>query len=62
MRMIEIIDALLLKNRIMVSSGFSESMSILAGEIPLTIHRFPSGTEHGTWIIPEQWEVKVAEL
>ena len=28
--------------------------------LPLTIYRYPSGTEHNGWIVPDEWEVKQA--
>ena len=62
MKMLEIVDALLLKNRTIVSSDFEDSLALLATEIPLTIHRYPSGSEYGTWVAPPQWDVKRAVL
>lgn len=56
----EIVEALLLKNRTIVSADSEWCIAQLAKEIPLTVHRFPSGSEHGTWIIPPQWDVKRA--
>lgn len=60
--MMEIIGSLLLKNRTIVSTDFRECLGLLAEEIPLMIHRYPSGTEYGTWVIPPQWDVKKALL
>lgn len=62
MNMIEIIDALLLKNRTIVTTDFEESMSLLAKEIPLTVHRYPTGREYATWEVPPKWDVKKATL
>lgn len=62
MKMMEIIDALLMKNRTTVSRDFEECLLLLSDEIPLTIHRFPTGREYGTWIIPPQWDVRKAVL
>lgn len=62
MMMMDIIKALLLKNRTIVSSDFEECLLLLAQEIPLTIHRYPSGEEYGTWVIPPQWNVQKAVL
>ncbi len=62
MRMMDIIKTLLLKNRTIVTSDFEECLSFLAQEIPLTIHRYPSGEEYGTWVIPPRWDVKKAIL
>ena len=60
--MMEIIEALLLKNRTIVSSEFEQCISTLSEEIPLTVHRYASGTEHGTWVIPPRWDVTKASL
>lgn len=60
--MMDIIEALLLKNRTIVSSDFEQCLTLLAEELPLTIHRYPSGSEYGTWVIPPQWDVKDATL
>lgn len=62
MKMIEIIDALLLKNRIIASQDFEHCLLLLANEVPLTIHRYPTAREYGTWVIPLQWDVKKAVL
>ena len=62
MDMSEIAQALLLKNRTIVSRDFEEAIEFLGAEIPLEIHRYPSGSDHGTWIIPPQWDVIKAEL
>lgn len=62
MNMLEIAQALLLKNRTIVSRDYEEAVAMLAAEIPLEIHRFPSGSDHGTWIVPPQWDVIKAEL
>ena len=57
MKPIEIIRTLLFKNRTKVSQDFQECMDFLGQEIPLTVHRYPSGSEYGTWVIPEEWNV-----
>ena len=62
MKMTELIDSLLLKNRTIVSSDFEECLVLMGGEIPLDIHRYPSGSDYQTWLIPPQWDVKKAEL
>ena len=62
MKMMEIIEALLLKNRTVVTTDFEESMALLAREIPLTIHRYPTGSEYATWEVPPKWDVKKAVL
>lgn len=60
--MLEIINALLLKNRTIVSSEYEQCLSLLADEIPLIIHKYGSGEEYGTWVIPPLWDVKKAYL
>ena len=62
MDMLEIAQALLLKNRTIVSRDYEEAVALLASEIPLEIHRYPSGADYGTWIVPPQWDVIKAEL
>lgn len=62
MQMLEIIEKLLLKNRTIVSADFEQCLSLIAKEIPLNIHRYPTDKEYGTWVIPPQWDVKKAYL
>jgi len=62
MNMIEIIEALLLKNRTTVSSEFEQCLALLGEDLPLSIHRYPSGSEYATWVVPPQWDVEVAKL
>jgi aminopeptidase-like protein len=60
--MLKIIDNLLNLNRTIVSSDCDRCMAALAEEIPFTVHRYPSGSEYGTWEIPLEWNVIKAEL
>lgn len=62
MNSVELIRAILLKSRTIVSSGFDESLALLSCELPLTLCRFPSGGEYSTWVVPPRWEVIKAEL
>ncbi len=62
MNAVDLMRAILCKNRTMVSSGFGESLVLLSHELPLTICRFPSGGEYSTWVVPPRWEVIKAEL
>ena len=59
---IEIIGALVNKNRTWVSQDLQDCIDVLGQEIPLTVHRYPSGSEYGTWNIPDEWNVIKAEL
>lgn len=58
----DVIGKLLNKNRTIVSLDAEECMEVLSELIPLRVHRYPSGTEHETWIVPEEWNVVKAEL
>ena len=60
--MMHIIESLIHMNRTIVSSDMEQCISSLKNEVPLTIHRYASGKEYGTWMIPPQWDVKKAEL
>jgi len=58
--MMQLIKDLWFKRRDIVSQGFDESLEYIAKQIPLKVHKVPSGTECFTWIVPEKWEVKQA--
>lgn len=60
--MLDIIEALLAKNRTIVSRDCAECMAILEARYPLTIHRYPTGGEYQTWPIPPEWNVRKATL
>ena len=62
MKPIELVDALLMKNRTIVSRDWEECIDVLGQEIPLKVHKYPTGTEHGSWNIPQEWNVVKAEL
>ncbi|HWH15447.1 MAG TPA: DUF4910 domain-containing protein [Miltoncostaeaceae bacterium] len=40
-----------------VAAGNEEAFARLAGELPLTVHRFPSGEVHNGWRVPPMAEV-----
>lgn len=58
----EMIDALWLLPRDIVSDGYDEALRALSRQIPMTIHKYPTGTECFTWIIPEKWTCHEAYL
>lgn len=60
--MMQILEALLLKNRTIVSTEAEQCMRFLAEELPMELHRYPSGQEYGTWVIPPRWDVRKAVL
>jgi len=55
-----IIDGVWFLERDLVSDGFDKALERLAGELPLTIHSYPTGTEAWTWIIPDKWTCQEA--
>lgn len=51
-----------LKNRTIVSKdnfGLLEDIKALS-KLPVYYHRYKTGEDHGTWIVPEQWDVQEA--
>lgn len=60
--MIELIESLLLKNRTIVSADVNECMDICRNHYPLRLHEYASGSDHQSWVVPPEWNVKKAEL
>ena len=58
----KIIDDLWFKRRDIISDGFDESLNYISDIIPLKIHKYPTGTECWTWIIPEKWSINQAYI
>jgi aminopeptidase-like protein/aminoglycoside N3'-acetyltransferase len=58
----EMIQALWQLPRDIVSDGYDGALRALAGQVPMTTHEFPSGTECWSWIIPEKWKCNEAYL
>ena len=53
-----------LKNRTIVSkdiAGILDDVERLTG-LPMVRHRYKTGEDHGTWIIPPQWDIREAWL
>jgi aminopeptidase-like protein/aminoglycoside N3'-acetyltransferase len=48
--------------RDIVSAGYDSALNSLAGQLPMTLHEFASGTECSTWIVPEKWTCHEAAL
>lgn len=48
--------------RDIVSDGYDAALEALAGQVPMTIHEYPTGTECFTWIVPEKWTCHEAYL
>lgn len=58
----EMIEAVWDLPRDLVSDGYDDALSILATQIEINIHEYPTGTRCWTWIIPEKWACKEAHL
>jgi aminopeptidase-like protein/aminoglycoside N3'-acetyltransferase len=58
----QMIDALWSLPRDIVSDGYDVALSALAGQVPMTVHEFPSGMEGWSWIVPEKWTCHEAWL
>ena len=58
----EMIDALWHLPRDIVSDGYDAALGALAGQVPLTVHGYPSGMECWSWIVPEKWTCHEARL
>ena len=62
----ELIDALWMLPRDIISDGYDTALRALAAQLPvespMVIHEYPSGTECWTWIVPEKWSCRGAWL
>ncbi len=58
----QIIDRLWSLRRDLVSDGYDAALSAIGTQLPMTVHEFPSGTECGTWLVPEKWTCHEAYL
>jgi aminopeptidase-like protein len=55
-----IIETLTPMNRCLLGEGYDNSLKFIDHLIPLQILEFPSGTQLGTWTVPEEWIVRDA--
>jgi len=53
--MIDLINALWMKERDIVSDGYHKALEYISKIIPLKIHKYPTGMKCWTWIVPEKW-------
>ncbi|HEY1576111.1 MAG TPA: DUF4910 domain-containing protein [Terracidiphilus sp.] len=58
----ELISALWRLPRDIVSDGYDTALLALSGQVPMTIHEYPTGTECWTWLVPEKWTCQEAWL
>ncbi len=45
-----------------VANGNDAFFERIHKELPLRVHRYPSGLSHNGWVIPKQWQVKNATI
>lgn len=57
---VQLINDLWKKNRAIVSDGFDESLDYIKNILPISIHKFKSGSHCWTWTIPRKWILKEA--
>lgn len=60
--MMETIEALWKLPRDIVSDGYDVALEALAGQVPMKINEYRTGTECWTWIVPEKWTCHEAYL
>ncbi|HEY8258071.1 MAG TPA: DUF4910 domain-containing protein [Gemmatimonadales bacterium] len=48
--------------RHIISDGYDAGLRALAGQLPMTIHEYPSGMECWSWLVPEKWTCHEAYL
>jgi len=60
--MMDLINALWLKRRDIISDEYDESLAYISKIIPLKIHEIPTGTKCWTWTVPEKWSVTKAYI
>ncbi len=58
----QMIDGLWHLPRHIVSDGYDSALRALAGQVPMTIHEYPSGMECWSWLVPEKWTCHEAYL
>ncbi len=58
----ELISALWRLPRDIVSDGYDTALNALSTQVPMTIHKYPTGTECWTWLVPEKWTCQEAWL
>lgn len=60
--MLDLIQELWFLKRDIVSDDYDRALARLAEEVPMQIHRFPTGQLCWTWRIPEKWTCQAAYL
>ena len=58
----ELMKALCPLPRNLVSDGYDAALEAIAGQIPLTIHAYTTGTKCWSWLVPEKWTCEEAYI
>jgi aminopeptidase-like protein/aminoglycoside N3'-acetyltransferase len=58
----QMISALWRLPRDIVSDGYDTALQALSTQVPMIVHKYPTGTECWTWLVPEKWTCKEAWL
>ena len=61
-KMMEWINEVWFLARELVSDEYDQALNRLAEDVPMTIHKYPSGTPVWTWTVPEKWTCHEAWL
>ena len=51
----ELIDATWFMPRDLVSDGYDRALEIMADQVPMTVHEYPTGEKCWTWTVPPKW-------
>ena len=49
-------------NRSIVSDDFEKTLQFINERVPLTIHKYPSGSACFDWVIPKKWVIREAYI
>ncbi|GEP42491.1 DUF4910 domain-containing protein [Brevifollis gellanilyticus] len=60
--MVQMLKALSPLRRDIVTQEYDIALNALAEQLPMTIHKFVSGVECSTWLVPERWTCREASL
>lgn len=60
--MLRLIEELWFLKRDLISDDYDRALARLAEEIPMQVHKVPSGTKAWTWTVPEKWTCREAYL
>src|SRR5262249_51498310 len=58
----QMIEALWMLPRHLISDGYDDALRALATQLPMNILEYPTGTECWTWVTPEKWTCHEAYL